>query len=87
MVDWKVTATTIYCDSVDADVPIRVFKDWSTKCVGYKKYCESITEDVAKTLKKKGKRLNRTLRCEGPECSRVTEYRDRLFAEEKNKKR
>jgi hypothetical protein len=87
MVDWKVIATTIYCDSVDADVPIMVFKDWSTKCVGYKKYCDGMTKDFAKTLKKKGKKPNRRLRCEGPECSRVIAYRNKLFAEQEGKNR
>lgn len=29
MVDWKVTATTIYCDAVDANVTIMVYKDRS----------------------------------------------------------
>jgi hypothetical protein len=81
MVDWKVIATTIYCDLVDADVPIMVFKDWSTKCVGYKKYCEGITEEL------KGKNLNRRLRCEGPECPRVIAYKNKLFAEQESKNR
>ena len=87
MVDWKVIATTIYCDLVDTDVPIMVFKDWSTKCVGYMKYCESNTEEFAKTLKKKGKNLNRRLRCEGPECPRVIAYKNKLFAEQESKNR
>jgi hypothetical protein len=29
--DWQITATTIYCDAVDDDVTIIVYKDWSTK--------------------------------------------------------
>lgn len=82
MVDWQVTATTIYCDAVDADVTIMVYKDLSAKCVGHKKYGESITNDTAKMLRRKGKKLGRELRCEGLECSRVVAYRDKLFAEE-----
>jgi hypothetical protein len=50
-------------------------------------YCESITEDFAKTLKKKGKKLNRRLRCEGPECPRVIAYKNKLFAEQESKNR
>ncbi|MCJ7791782.1 MAG: hypothetical protein MUP49_05195 [Dehalococcoidia bacterium] len=42
--DWQVTATTIYCDAVDDDVTILVYKDWSTKCTGYKKYVESLRQ-------------------------------------------
>ena len=82
MVNWQVTATTIYCDAVDADVTIIVYKDSSARCVGYKKYAESITKETVKTLKKKAKKLGRELKCEGPECSRVIAYRGKLFAEE-----
>jgi len=82
MLNWQVTATTIYCDAVDDDVTIMVYKDRSTRCVGYKKYIESITKETAKELKKRAKKLGRELRCEGPECSRVIAYQDKVFAEE-----
>ena len=82
MVNWQVTATTIYCDAVNDDVTIMVYKDRSTRCVGYKKYIESTTKKTAKELKKRAKKLGRELRCEGPECSRVIAYRDGVFAEE-----
>jgi hypothetical protein len=82
MVDWQVTATTIYCDAVDDDVTIMVYADRSTRCVGYKKYAESITKETAKELKRRAKKLGRKLRCEGPECSRTIAYRDKVFAEE-----
>ncbi len=82
MVNWQVTATTIYCDAVDDDVTIMVYQDRSTRCVGYKKYIESITKETAKELKKRARKLGRELRCEGPECSRVITYRDGVFTEE-----
>jgi hypothetical protein len=85
MPDWQVTATSIYCDAVDDDVTIMVYKDWSTRCTGYKKYGENIKGEAAKELKRRGKRLGRKLKCEGPKCSRVIEYKDRLFAEEQAK--
>ena len=81
MVNWQVTATTIYCDAVDADVTLIVNKDRSAKCTGYKKYCGP-GKEISKLLEKKGKQLGRKLECEGTECSRVTQYRDKLFAEE-----
>ena len=83
MGDWKVTATTIYCDAVEDDVTIMVYKDWSTTCTGYKKYGESLSQETAKMLKRKAKRLGRNLRCEGPLDHRVTDYRDMLIAQEK----
>lgn len=83
MTDWQVTATTIYCDAVDDDVTIMVYKDRSTTCTGYKKYGESPNKETAKMLKKKAKRLGMNLRCEGPLDYRVTDYRDILMTQDK----
>ena len=77
------TAKTIYCDAVDDDVTIIVYKDWSIKCTGYKKYSEGLNKEMAQVLKKKAKWLGRNLRGEGPHDHRVTDYRDRLMAEDK----
>ena len=85
MVDWKITATAIYCDAVDAEVTIMIYKDGTVKCSGYKKYSESITRETARILKTKGKKLGRKLKCEGLDCLRVTGYKDKIFAEEKAK--
>jgi hypothetical protein len=82
LVNWQVTATTIYCDAVDDDVTVMVYKDRSTRCVGYQKYSKSINRETAKELKKRARKSGRELRCEGPECSRVIAFRDGVFAEE-----
>ena len=79
MANWQLTAITIYCDAVDDEVTIMVYKDGSAKCTGYRKYGESSKEILAK---RKGKQLKRQLKCEGPECYRVIQYKDKLFAEE-----
>jgi len=81
MVNWQVTAATIYCDAVDDEVTLLVYRDESTKCIGYQKYGEP-SKEVTKLLQKKSKQLKRRLECEGQECSRVIQYRDKLFAEE-----
>ena len=81
MVNWQVTATTIYCDAVDDDVTLMVYKDGSAKCVGYEKYREP-DKETAKLMEKKSKGLGRKLECEDSECWRVIQYRDKLFAEE-----
>ena len=83
MVDWQLTATTIYCDAVADDVTIMVYKDLGTKCTGYKKYGEGLDKETAKVLRKKAKQLGRNLECEGPQDHRVTDYRDRLVAQDK----
>ena len=79
MVNWQVTATTIYCDAVDDEVTILVYQDWSTKCTGYNKYGQSSRE--INQLKKKSQPLKRQLGCVGPECQRVIEYKDKLQSE------
>jgi len=81
MVNWQVTAATIYCDAVDDEVTLLVYKDESARCIGYQKYGEP-SKEVTKFLEKKSKQLKRRLECEGSECSRVIQYRDKLFAEE-----
>ena len=84
MVDWKVTATTIHCDAVGDEVTILVYKDGSVKCIGYDKYGKP-SKEVARLMEEKSKQLKRQLGCESPECYRVTQYRDKLFAEESGK--
>jgi len=81
MVNWQVTATTIYCDAVDDEVTLMVNKDGSRKCTGYDKYHQP-GKETSKLLVKKGKKINRKLECEGVECYRVMQYQDKLFAEE-----
>jgi len=86
MVNWQVTATTIYCDAVDDEVTLLVYEDWSVRCTGYEKYGE-LDKDTIKLLKKRSRRLKRQLKCVGPECRRVIQYRDKLFSQEANKGR
>jgi hypothetical protein len=81
--DWQVTATTIYCDAVDDDVTIMVYKDRTTSCTGYKKYTENKDGEAAAALREKTKRTGRDLKCEGPEDYRVTDYKDKLIREDK----
>ena len=80
MVDWQVTATTIHCDAVDDEVTIMVYKDWSAKCTGVRKYTESREEQI--TLVRKSLQLERELECEGMQCTRITEYKQKLRDEE-----
>ena len=80
-VNWKVTATTIYCDAVDDEVTLLVYEDWSTKCTGHSRYGEP-SKEVVNLLRRKSKQLERKLECTGPECYRVTQYREKLSTEE-----
>ena len=80
MVNWQVTATTIYCDAVDDEVTLLVYKDQTAKCTGYKKYGDP-GKEITKIIRRKSKQSKQQLKCDGLECCRVAQYRDRLFAE------
>ncbi|MFC1953353.1 hypothetical protein ACFLWR_04410 [Chloroflexota bacterium] len=67
MVEWQITAKTIYCEPVDEEVTIIIKKDWSVQCTGYR----SGNNKTAKTID-----------CEGLDCNRVAEYRNQLMKEE-----
>ena len=82
MVDWKVTATTIYCDAVDEEVTLMVYQDGSAKCTGYKKHGKFSKEVQSE---KRSKRLKQQTKCDGPECYRLIQYKDKLFSEEGKK--
>ncbi len=84
MVDWEVTATTIYCDAVDDEVTLIIYKDLSTKCTGYSEYGEP-GKEILSLLKKKSNQLGRQLECTGPECRRLIQYKENLLAEETKK--
>jgi hypothetical protein len=79
MVDWELTATTIYCDDIADEVTIIVSRDGTAKCTGSQKYLKSDKES-AKELKKKSKQLGKPLACKGEGCSRVARYRDELMS-------
>jgi hypothetical protein len=75
MVNWQLTATTIYCDAVNEEVTILVYKDFSTKCTGYNKRAAKAGSHSSKNNKAQAG-------CQGPACSCVVQYRDKLMAEE-----
>ena len=76
---WQVTATTINCDAVDAEVTILVYKDWTAKCTAHAKYTSSRGASI---LRKKSLSLKRELKCLGPECPNLIQYRKKLLSEE-----
>ncbi len=77
---WQLTATTIDCDTVDEEVTILVYKDWSVKCTGHAKYTSS--RETSRLLRKKSQSLKRRLECSGPECPQVIQYKEKLLSEE-----
>jgi|WetSurMetagenome_2_1015567.scaffolds.fasta_scaffold1567862_1 hypothetical protein len=74
MVNWQITAKTIYCESVKEEVTVIVKKDWSINCTGYNESAKSSGTKV-----KSGKKKSF---CEGISCSRITRYKESLMQEE-----
>jgi len=81
MVNWSITATTIYCEAVDDEVTLLVYKDRTAKCTGLKKYHNPVPE-TAHQVKKKNRRAKRDPKCNGEQCAHVAQYQDKLFTEE-----
>ena len=85
MVNWKITAATIFCEDVDDEVTLLVFKDGTVKCVASQKYSRS-DKETSRALREKSRKLKRPLACKGSACPRPADYRDRLMAEEAQQK-
>jgi hypothetical protein len=75
MTDWKLTATTIFCEDMNDEVTIIVYKDGKTRCTGYDLYT-GLKADA------KNKKELIGIECQGPVCHRVAAYKERLFSEE-----
>ncbi len=78
MVDWELTATTIFCESVDDEVTLIVSGDGKVKCAGMQKY-ENPGKEVKKSLQKKSKLTGKQLKCNGKDCPALNQYRDKML--------
>jgi hypothetical protein len=75
MVDWEITATTIFCDDVSDEVTLLLSGNGTVKCTGREKYTRP-TGEVAREIKQKSKKSGRQLRCLEDKCPRLPKYRD-----------
>jgi hypothetical protein len=78
--DWQVTATTVKCDAVGEEITIMVYPDGSARCASYPKF--SADSGTQAGTKKRTMKTSRTPECGGPLCRQVTDYRDKIMAEE-----
>ena len=78
MSNWQTTAKTIFCDAVDDEVTVMVYKDNSVRCTGCKKYTEP-NDITRKLVTEKNQQLKRLIKCEGEGCPRVTGYKTQYF--------
>ena len=82
MAGWQVTAKTIYCEAVDDEVTLMVYKDAAALCTGCKKYTRPNALTRAAT-REKTRRLKRPVKCRGEQCPRIIEYKTQILSEEK----
>lgn len=69
MGNWQITAATLRCDTVNDEVTLLVYRDWSVKCTGAAKHTQ--------TGRGNGRRV-----CQGTNCSLAQAYLKRLRNEE-----
>ena len=81
MTDWQITAKTIFCDSVDDEVTVMVFKNGSTRCTGSQKYNHP-NDITLSIIRKKSRNLKKPIKCEGEQCLRISQYKEKILAEE-----
>jgi|Deesub1362A_J573_1020465.scaffolds.fasta_scaffold00062_40 hypothetical protein len=75
-------ATTLKCRFIDDNVTIMVHSDWTAMCCWYRQNMEASTGSPVKAKRQKRRQMEA---CKGPQCEHVTEYRDRLLAEERQR--
>jgi hypothetical protein len=78
---WQTYVTTIKCDFIDDHVSLMVKKDWTSHCTWYREHKEPVPEGKKKIKQNKKTREQIEL-CQGPFCSYVIGYRDKLIKEE-----
>jgi len=79
MIDWEVTEKTIKCEVIGEYVTIMVYANGQVNCSGYNKYIKKNSKRTIKDKKIMSKKLKKTLKCEGLECPRIINYKNKLF--------
>lgn len=80
MTNWQITAKTIFCDAVDDEVTLLIYKDYSAHCTGCRKY-EKPDQVTLRLIKAKKRRLKRAPKCEGEGCARLASFKQEIAAE------
>jgi len=80
MVDWEITATTIYCQSVDDEVTLLVSADGTCRCTGRSKYA-----GPGEAKASKGRQPGRPV-CSPAECDIIVQYRGKVFGDERSRR-
>lgn len=78
---WHTCVSTIKCDNINEHVSIMVKNDWASHCTWYKQFKDE-TLGSPKKIRLDKKTKKKMELCQGPSCSYVTSYRDKLIKEE-----
>ena len=78
--DWKVTTGTFNCRAVADEVTNIVKNDWSVQCSGFDKLKSSRRAQLQ--MLDRSLDLKRSLDCKGMQCKKITDYLEKLQAEE-----
>jgi hypothetical protein len=79
---FQTAVATVSCGFIEDYVTIMVQNDWAAKCCWYAQHKDPAAgEGKRSKVRKKIKQM--TEKCEGPFCSYVTGYRDKLIEEER----
>lgn len=78
MARWEITEKTVLCKEVASVVTVIVHGDGQSRCTGHKKFVINLNKHHNKLLKKLSKECGRELKCAGPSCDLVANYREEL---------
>jgi hypothetical protein len=81
MTSWQITAKTIFCNAVDDEVTILVYKNGTARCTGCQKYSKP-NDFTRSVVKKKTRHFKSPIQCQGEQCARVTQYKEKTLAED-----
>jgi hypothetical protein len=76
MNEWEITATTVYCDAIDDEVTLIIYRDGTSRCTWHQKHAANDNKGLTR---KKNPRQDKRDTCQGADCSRVTQYRESLI--------
>ncbi len=78
---WQACVNTVKCDFIDEYVSIMVKNDWTSRCTWYARYKDSASGSE-KRVKPDRMTKKKLQLCQGPLCSYVEGYREKLIKEE-----
>ncbi len=78
---WQTCVSTVKCDLIDEYVSIMVKNDWASSCTWYKQF-KDLASGNHKRVNTDRKTRSKIALCQGPLCSYVVSYRDKLIQEE-----